>query len=141
MTHVNIMEDRLCCCGKGKECEVLGEVSPVLGSPLILSHDINSGTISDNSYHTPTVTSSSILSSSSPVNSNKENMVVLYDSWESHLVEINEDSVKNVSPVPVPAPSLDMAGISQLITCMVKGLPVLLVVPSPHFISMPFAVV
>ena len=44
--------------------------------------------------------------------SDKENLVVLYDSWESCLVEIVDDPTENVIPVPVHEPSLDFSGIS-----------------------------
>ena len=39
MARVEIMEGKLCHCGKGKDCWVLGKVS-ILGSPLVLGHNI-----------------------------------------------------------------------------------------------------
>ena len=91
------------------------EIPSILYSPLVLGEDVNDGVINDNSYHTPLIASSS-LPPSSLAKSNKENLVVLYDSWESHLVEIIDDPAENVVLVPVCKPSLDFSGISQLIT-------------------------
>jgi len=110
------MEGRLCHCGKRKKWEVLEEIPSVLDSPLVLGGDINDGNISNNSYHTPPLASSSIPPlSSSVVESDKKNLVVLYDSRESRLVEIVEDPIENVVSVPVHELSLDFAGISHLI--------------------------
>ena len=41
MIHIEDMEGRLCCCGKGKKQEVLKEIPSVLDSPLVLGEDIN----------------------------------------------------------------------------------------------------
>ena len=97
---VNFMEGKMCYCGKGKAREPLREVSPVLGSPLELGHKVPEDSGSDTSYHTPLVASSSVLSSSSPiVESNKENMMVLYDSRKP-LVKIVDSLIENMTPLP-----------------------------------------
>jgi len=109
------MEGKLCHCGKGKAREPLQDVSPVLGSPLDLGREIPEETDSDNSFFTPPIASSSVPSSSSPiVVSDKENVMVLYDSRKP-LVEIVDRPIENVVPLPVREPCLDFAGISQLI--------------------------
>ena len=55
MAHVEDMEGKLCHCGNGKEREVGGALSSVLGSPIVLGQDIDEGSSSDNSYRTPPV--------------------------------------------------------------------------------------
>jgi len=115
LARVENMEGKLSHCGKGKAQEPLREVSPVLGSPLNLGQEIPEESASDDSYHTPPVASSSIPSSSSlVVESNKENLMVLYNSHKP-LVEIVDSPVENVVPLPVQEPSLDFASISWLI--------------------------
>jgi len=108
------MEGKLCHCGKGKVKEPLREVSPVLGSPLVLGQEFPKESSSDHFYHTPPVTSSSVPSSSPVVKSNKENIMVLYDSRKS-LVEIVNSPKENVMLLLIPEPTLDFAGISWLI--------------------------
>ena len=113
--HIESMEGKLCHCGKGKAREPLQDVSPVLGSPLDLGREIPEETDSNNSYHTPPIASSSVPSSSSPIiESNKENVMVLYDSCKP-LVEIVDRLIENSVPLPVREPCLDFAGISRLI--------------------------
>ena len=69
------MEGRLCRCGKGKKWGALEEIPSVLNSPLVLGGDVNDGATSNNSYHTPPLASSSISpSSSSVIESDKENL-------------------------------------------------------------------
>ena len=125
MNHINDMEGILCCCGKGKKQEILEEIPSVLDSPLVLGDEVNDRTASDDSYHMPPVAGSS-QSPSSVTKSDKENVMVLYDSWESRLVEIMNDPSKNVMPIPVREPSLDFSGISRLIAvcgqCAVRTL-------------------
>jgi len=114
-THIESMEGKLCHCGKGKAREPLQDVSPVLGSPLDLGCEIPEETDSNNSYHTPPIASSSVPLSSSPIiESNKENVMVLYDSHKS-LVEIVDSPVENIVPLLVQEPRLDFSGISRLI--------------------------
>ena len=109
------MEGKLCHCGKGKAREPLQDVSPVLGSPLDLGREIPEETDRDNSFFTPPIASSSVpLSSSSIVVSNKENVMVLYNSCKP-LVEIVDRPIENIVPLPVREPCLDFAGISRLI--------------------------
>jgi len=87
MICVKGMEGKLCCCGKGRKQEVLEEISSILDSPLVLGEDINNGVVSDDSYHTPPIASSS-LPPSSLAKSDKENLVVLYNSQESCCHEL-----------------------------------------------------
>jgi len=99
--RIESMEGKLCHCGKGKAREPLQDVSPVLGSPLDLGHEIPEETDSDNSFFTPPIASSSVPSSSSPiVVSDKENIMVLYDSRKP-LAEIVDCPIENVVPLPV----------------------------------------
>jgi len=115
IARVNFMEGKLCYCGKGKAREPLQEISPVLGSPLELGPEVLEDSGSDTSYHTPLIASSSAPSSASPiVESNQENVMVLYDSRQP-LVEIVDRPIKNIVPLPVREPCLDFAGISRLI--------------------------
>jgi len=115
IARVNSMEGKLCYCGKGKAKEPLQEVSPMLGSPLELGPEVPKDSGSDTSYHTPPIASSSTPSSSSPiVESDQENVMVLYDSRQP-LVEIVDRPIKNIVPLPVREPCLDLAGISRLI--------------------------
>src|SRR5882762_2730732 len=116
LERVDGMEGRLCHCGEGKDRQVLGEIS-VLDSPIILGQDVLEDNVSDDSYHTPPIASSSMVPSSS-TESDKENSMVLYDSkvsMESRLVEVEEEFLENVEPVVVPAPVLDTAGVARLI--------------------------
>ena len=116
MACVEAMEGRLCRCGKGKDRQVLEEVSPVLDSPIVLGQEVLEDNASNDSYHTPPVASSFVGPSSSPPVSDQDNLMVLYDSRVSHLEEIQDDAPKeNVEPVAVPSPILDMAGLSRLI--------------------------
>jgi len=115
IARVDSMEGKLCCCGKGKAREPLQEVSPVLGSPLELGPEVPEDSGSDTSYHMPPITSSSAPSSASPiVESNQENIMVLYDSHQP-LVEIVDRLIENIVPLLVREPCLDLAGISRLI--------------------------
>ena len=114
---VQSMESQLCHCGKGKgkEREVLGEVTSLLGSPLVLDRDVEERTASDSSYHTPPTASSYLDPSSSSGQSDQENLVVLYDSnLSSRLVEVDEDPAENDTCIPVPQPSIDVDGIQRL---------------------------
>jgi len=112
---VALTEGKLCYCGKGKAREPLQEISPLLGSPLELGPEVPKDSGSNTSYHTPPITSSSIPSSASPiVESNKENVMVLYDSRQP-LVEIIDRPIENIVPLLVQEPCLDFAGISRLI--------------------------
>jgi len=113
--HIESMEGKLCHCRKGKAREPLQDMSLVLGSPLDLGREIPEETNSDNSFFTPPIASSSVPSSSSPiVVSNKENVMVLYDSRKP-LVEIIDCPIENVVLLLVREPCLDFAGISWLI--------------------------
>jgi len=113
--RIESMEGKLCHCGKGKAREPLQDMSPVLGSPLDLGREIPEETDRDNSFFTPPIASSSVpLSSSSIVVSNKENVMVLYNSCKP-LVEIVDRPIENIVPLPVREPCLDFAGISWLI--------------------------
>jgi len=119
IARVDFMEGKLCYCGKGKAREPLQEISPVLGSPLELGPEVPEDSSSDTSYHTPPIASSSAPSSASPiVESNKENVMVLYD-YRQPLVEIVDCPIENIVPLPVQEPCLDFAGISRLI--VVRG--------------------
>jgi len=130
---VDFMEGKLCYCGKGKAREPLQEISPLLGSPLELGPEVPKDSGSDTSYHMPLIASSSAPSSTSPiVESNKENVMVLYDSRQS-LVKIVDRPIENIVPLPVQEPCLDFAGISRLI--VVRGQPLVLkVAQSRHSI-------
>jgi len=117
LSHVGGMESHLCHCGK--DHQVLGKISHVLDSPIVLGQDVPKDNISNNSYHTPPVASLSIAPSSSLVESNRENGLVLYNlklSLETCLVEIDEDPMENINPVPVPVPVFDFARIARLMT-------------------------
>ena len=113
MAHVDSMEGRLCRCneGKGKGQATLEEVSPTLGSPLVLGQAMDEDHHSDDSYHTPPLTSPSAPASSSPSKSDKENVEIT----PSGLVEIVEGSSDYDVPLPVPAPVLDLACFNHLI--------------------------
>ena len=115
MAHVEDMEGKLCHFKKGKEHEVRGALSPVLGSPIISGQDVNEGSSSDDSYHTPPVAGSTIPPSSSSSGSDEGHTLVLYNSRDSQLMKIHEELIENHSPVPVPRPVLDMAGLACLI--------------------------
>ena len=98
---------------------MLGEISHVLDSPIVLGQDVPEDNVSNKSYHIPPIASSSIVPSTLLVESNKENGLILYDSklsLETCLVEIEEDPIVNVDPVPVPTPLFDFAGIAWLMT-------------------------
>jgi hypothetical protein len=109
------MEGQLCHCGKGKGREALREISPVLDSPFILGSPLPEARSSNESFHSSSgfESSTNVPSSSS---STKENDLVIYDSATSRLVEIVEDPVENVDPIPVPPPVLDVEGMRRLIT-------------------------
>ena len=68
IARVDSMEGRLCRCdeGKGKGRAVLEEVPPTLGSPIVLGQAMDEDRHSDDSYHTPPLTSSSAPALSSP---------------------------------------------------------------------------
>jgi len=117
LSHVEGMESCLCRCGK--DHQVLGKISQVLDSPIVLGQDVPEDNVSDNSYHTPPIASLSIAPSSLLVESDKENGLVFCNSkspLETCLVEIDEDSMENIDPVPVPAPVFDFARIARLMT-------------------------
>ena len=126
-----VVEYNLCHCGK----ENKRPTSPLLGSPIVLSGPLASS--SEKSFHSSSdhATTTAVSSESSvPSSSNdeltiydsdqlrlieidedpKENEVVLYDSATSHLVEIVKDPVENMTPIPVPAPTIDLEGIRRL---------------------------
>ena len=115
MAQVKNMEGQLCHCGKGKGRDVEeGRVS-LLDSPITLGRDINEGSSSDDSYHTPPMAGSSIPPVSSFSSSSEEQALILYDSRDSTLIKIHEEIVENYRPVPIPSPCLDTAGIARLI--------------------------
>ena len=66
---------------------------------------------SNDSYHTPPLTSLSALASSSPSDSDKENIEIP----QSGLVEISEGSSDYDVPLPVPAPIIDLPRFNHLI--------------------------
>ena len=107
------MEGRLCRCdeGKGKGRATLEEVSPTLGSPLVLGQAMDEDRHSDDSYHTPPLTSLSAPASSTPSESDKENVEVVPLS----LVEIVKGSSNYDVPLPVPTPITDLAHFNHLI--------------------------
>ena len=113
IARVNSMEGKLCRCdeGKGKGRAALEEVSPALGSPLVLGQAMDEDRHSDDSYHTPPLTSSSAPASSSPSELDKENVEIV----PSGLVEIIEGSSDYDVPLPVPAPVIDLARFNHLI--------------------------
>jgi len=117
LSHVEGMEGHLCCCGKDRQ--VLGEITHVLDIPIILGQDVPKDNVSDGSYHTPPIASLSTVPSTLLVESDKENGLVLYNSklsLETRLVEIEEDPMENVDPVPVLVPVFDFARIARLMT-------------------------
>jgi len=114
MTHVENMEGKLCHCGKGRDHQVLGEVS-VLGSPLVLGWEVPKDTGSNNSYHTPPIASSSIGPSSSLANANKENTLIIYDSCALLLQKIKDEPIEEAQPLPVLALLLDFTSVSHLV--------------------------
>jgi len=114
MACVKNMEGKLCHCGKGRDHQVLGEVS-VLDSPLVLGLKVPKDTGSDDSYHTPPIASSSIGPSSSLANANKENALIIYNSRASLLQKIEDKPIKNAQPLPVPAPVLDSTSVSRFL--------------------------
>ena len=113
IARVDSIEGRLCRCneGKGKGRAALEEVSPTLGSPLVLGQAMDEDCHSDDSYHTPPLTSSSAPASSSPSDSDKENVEIP----PSGLVEIVEGSSDYDVPLPVPAPVIDLTRFNHLI--------------------------
>ena len=115
MARVKNMEGQLCHCGKGKGCDVEEGRVLLLDSPIALGRDIDEGSSSDDSYRTPPLAGSSIPPVSSSSNSSEEQALILYDSWDSALIEIHEEIVENYRPVPIPSPCLDKAGIARLI--------------------------
>ena len=106
--RLDAMEGRLCHCRKGKGKE-LGEVESFMDSPLIRGARVDED--SDGSFHTPSYAGASLPShsSSSVVESDKENKE------PSGLVEIVEDPMENVIPIPVPVPTLNIAELNKLI--------------------------
>ena len=114
IARVDSIEGRLCRCneGKGKGRATLEEVSPTLGSPLVLGQAMDEDRHSADSYHTPPLTSSSAPASSSPAESDKENVEVP----PLGLVEIVEGSSNYNVPLPVPTPIIDLARFNHLIT-------------------------
>ena len=117
IARVDGMEERLCQCGKGKGKEI-EEVVSVLGSPLVLDRPSEEDVISDDSYHTPPVASSSQPSSSSLVyDSDKENVSSFGPGWESKivLVPIGDASPENAVAIPVRKPTLNLSGLDCLI--------------------------
>ena len=111
---VNSMEGRLYHCnnGKGKEQVILEEVSPPLGSPLILGYTMDEYHHSDESYHTPPLTNSSVPILSSLTESDKENN----EDVPSGLVEIIEGSSNYDVPLLVPTPTINLTQFNHLIT-------------------------
>jgi len=97
---------------------VLGKIS-VLDSPLVLDREVPEDTGSNDSYHTPLVAGSSIVSSSSPSNVNKENVLIIYDSCISLLKRIEDKLVENIQALPTLPPVLDFSSVSCLV--MVHG--------------------
>ena len=108
--HLDKMEGQLCHCWKGKEREVLGEISPTLGSLIVLGTDLDMGNSSDKSFHSSSAINTSTMVPSSSLLT-KENKLILYDSNSSCLVEIVEDPMENIDHIPVPVPHLDVEGI------------------------------
>jgi len=103
------MEGQLCHCGKGKGREVVEEVSPILGNPLVLDHPLEEDNTSDDSYHTPPFASSSAPSQLSPLHeSNKENLPVFSIRYDLRiaLVPIGEAPPENAIPIPIHEPTV-----------------------------------
>ena len=118
--RLDTMEGQLCHCGKGKGKEVDEESPSVLSSPLILDCSDEEGHTSNNSYHTSPLAGSSIASqlSSSVVESDKENVPAFgigYDLKKIILVLVDDAPPKNVVPLPIREPSLNISGLEQLI--------------------------
>ena len=135
IAHVNSMEGRLCCCdeGKGKGRATLEEVSPPLGSPLVLGQAMDEDHHSDDSYHTPPLASSSAPASSSPSESDKENVEIA----PLGLVEIVKGSSDYDVPLPVPAPIINLAHFNHLIT--VHGQRVVCKLGPPKLVYHPYS--
>ena len=105
------MEGRLCHCDEGKEKgRAVLEVSPPLGSPLVLGQAMDEDCHSNDSFHTPLLTSSSVPALSSPAESDKENVEVT----PSGLVEIIKGSSDFDIPLPVPAPIINLPHFNHL---------------------------
>ena len=102
MACIEDMEGKLCHCGKGKEHKVGGASSSVLGSPIVLDQDVDEGSSSDNSYHTPPVTGSTVPPLSSSSGSDEGHALVLYNSQDSQLMKIHKELVENHSLVSIP---------------------------------------
>ena len=137
MARVENMEGQLCHCGKGKGRNVEeGRVS-LLDSPIALGRDIDEGSSSDDSYHTPPLAGSSIPLVSSSSGSSEEQALVLYDSRDSALIKIHEEIVENHCLVPIPSPCLDTAGIARLIA--VHGQHVICTLGHPKSTFHPYA--
>ena len=109
---LDVMEDQLCHCGKGKGREVLGEIPSVLDSLFEFNSFLPKAQFSVESFHS---TSESAIKA--PLSSflSKENNLVIYNSNTSHLIEIVEEPIENVMPIPVPPPVLDTDSIAQLL--------------------------
>ena len=99
MVWVNLMEGMLCSCNKENE-----EVPQVLGSPLVLYHNVAEGPY--NTFHTPLTLGSS--SSTSSGSSSISNLV--------EVVENGDVPVENKFAIYIPDPT------TTLIWCMINML-------------------
>ena len=100
---LTVAKDNLCHCGK----ENKEPISPELGSPIVLGGPLESS--SEESFHSSSAlgTTTAMSSESSlPLSSNDD--LVIYDSNQSRLIKIEEDPKENITPIPVPAPVLDV---------------------------------
>jgi len=118
MACMSVMEGQLYRCGKGKGREVEEEVSPILGSPLVLDCSLEEGNTSDDSYHTPPFASLSVPPQSSPINkSDKENSPAFGIGYDPRtvLVPIGDAPPENTIPIPICEPTLNLSGLERFI--------------------------
>jgi len=120
LKRVDAMEGNLCHCNQDSRGLTQEAPSSLVGSPLVLGHQVDEGNISDNSYHTPPLAGSSVPSIPSSIveDSNPENSPNVGIGYIPRvpLSNITDGLVENSEPIPVPTPVLDRAGIDRLIT-------------------------
>ena len=118
--RVNAMEGKLCHCNSESRGSTPEAPSSLLGSPLVLDRRSEEDNASNDSYHTPPLAGSSVLSIPSSIveDSKQENLPNAGVGYIScvPLSDISNGLVENFEPIPVPAPVLDRAGIDRLVT-------------------------